>query len=280
MYLFIMKKILSLFILSGFISVGYAQCVADSTANVVAFTYDGKVYEIVKETKNWSDAAACAVERGGILIEIDDQAEQDTVFSAINASSITASNTVAPDGGGASYLWIGGNDIATEGVWVWDGNNNGTSVQFWQGTSSGSPTGGLFNNWGNEPDDFNGQDALGLAFTDWPLGVAGQWNDVDQTNSLYFIIEHPANSNNIEEKTISKFTVFPNPTSEELTIELPGIFDIQTEHKIYIYDNFGKLVETVQIIGEIMKVNTSIYANGEYHVFVNKTFVKDFIVQH
>lgn len=275
-----MKKISLSLILIFCISISYGQCVADSASNVVAFTYDGKVYEIVKETKIWSDAAACAVERGGILIEINDQAEQDTVFSAINAASITNANTVAPDGGGASYLWIGGNDIATEGVWVWDGDNNGSSVQFWQGTSSGSPVGGLFNNWGNEPDDFNGQDALGLALTDWPLGVAGEWNDVDQVNSLYFIIEHPVNSNTIEEEKITKFSVFPNPTSEELTIELPGIFDIQSAHKIYIYDNFGKLIEVVKIDGEIMKVNTTVYANGEYHVYVNKTFVKDFIVQH
>lgn len=275
-----MKKIYSTFVLMVLISASYAQCVADSAANIVAFSYGGKIYEIVKETKNWTDAAACAVERGGILIEIDDQAEQDTVFSSINTASITASNTVAPDGGGASYLWIGGNDIATEGDWIWDGDNTGTSVQFWQGTSTGSPIGGLYNNWGNEPDDFNGQDALGLAFTDWPLGVAGQWNDVDETNSLYFIIEHPANSNNIEEEPITKFAVFPNPSSDEITIELPGIFDIQNEHKIYIYDNLGKLVETVYIDGEIMKVNTSVYPNGEYHVFVNKTFVKDFIVQH
>lgn len=262
------------------LSEGYTQCVADSVANVVVFNYDGKVYEIVKETKTWTDAAACAVERGGHLIEIDSQAEQDTVFSAINSASITASSTSAPDGGGASYLWIGGNDMATEGEWLWDGDNTGASVQFWQGTSSGSSVGGLYNNWGNEPDDFNGQDALAIAFTDWPLGVAGQWNDIDVSNTIYFIVEHPANSNNLQEQKVTKFAIFPNPTSDELTIELPGIFDVQSEHQIYIYDNFGKLVEVVKINGEIMKVNTSMYANGEYHVYVNKTFVKDFIVQH
>ena len=51
--------------------VAKSQCIADSAANVVAFTYEGKVYEIVKETKNWADAAACALERGGTLAEID-----------------------------------------------------------------------------------------------------------------------------------------------------------------------------------------------------------------
>ncbi|MFT4601176.1 MAG: hypothetical protein ACI857_001354 [Arenicella sp.] len=258
-----------------------AQCITDSTNNVFTFTYDGKVYEIVKETKNWADAAACAVINGGALLEIDSQAEQDTIWSALESAGITNANTVAPDGGNASYVWIGGNDLATEGTWVWDGDDNGSAVQFWQGTSSGSPVGGLFNNWGNEPDDFNGnQDNLGLALTDWPLGVEGQWNDLASTNLLYFVIEHPVNSNTIIEPDIKEFTVYPNPANEEVTIELPFIFDIPTEQKIYVYDNGGKLVETVLIDGELMKIDTRIYNAGVYHVYVNETHIKDFVVQH
>ena len=115
-----------------------AQCVADE-ANVYTFTYNGDAYEIVKENLSWVDAAACAVERGGFLTEINTQEEQDSIFYHVNQAGISANNTVAPDGGGASYLWIGGNDLAAEGVWVWDGNNDATSIQFWQGTSSGSP---------------------------------------------------------------------------------------------------------------------------------------------
>jgi len=260
---------------------GQAQCIADSTANVFTFDYDGKVYEIVKETKTWADAAACAVENGGFLAEIDSQAEQDTIWSALQMAGITNSNTVAPDGGGASYVWIGGNDLATEGTWVWDGDNNGSSVQFWQGTSSGSPVGGLFNNWGNEPDDFNSnQDNLGLALTDWPLGVAGQWNDVASTNTLYFVIEHPVNSNSIEEENKIRFSLYPNPVSDELTIELPFIFDMPNEQKIFIYGNEGKLIETVLIDGEIMKIDTRVYEAGLYHAYVNDIHIKDFVVQH
>ena len=276
-----MKKIVaSLFVLS-LASISIAQCVADSAANIVAFTYEGKVYEIVKETKNWADAAACAVERGGTLAEIDSQEEQDTIWSALQTAGITLSNTTAPDGGGSAYVWIGGNDLATEGAWVWDGDNDGLSVQFWQGTSSGSPIGGHYNNWGNEPDDFNSnQDNLGLALNNWPLGVAGQWNDVASTNQLYYVIEHPVNSNTIDESDNSKFSLYPNPTSEELTIELPFIFTIEKEQKIFIYDNAGKLVETVLIDGEIMKVDTRLYAPGQYHLYVNDILMKDFVVQH
>ena len=45
------------------------------------------------------------------------------LFAAINAAGITAANTVAADGGGGAYLWIG-NDFAVEGNWVWDGDND------------------------------------------------------------------------------------------------------------------------------------------------------------
>ncbi|MFK7922749.1 MAG: DUF5018 domain-containing protein [Bacteroidia bacterium] len=157
---------------------------------IVSFSHNAKNYEIVKESKNWVDAAAFAVERGGILAEIDDLDEQNAIFAALENASITPSKTVSPDGGGASYVWIGGNDLATEGNWIWDGNNDLTGAQFWMGTQSGSVVNDLFNNWGDEPDDFGaGQDALGLAITDWPLGVAGQWNDLEHTNKLYSVIE-------------------------------------------------------------------------------------------
>ena len=160
------------------------------SSSIVPFTYNEKNYEIVKDNKTWVDASAFAVDRGGFLAEINNEAEQNAIFIELGNASIIINNTVAPDGGGASYIWIGGNDIATEGDWIWDGDNDQTGNQFWMGTLAGAPIGGLYNNWGDEPDDFgSGQDGLGLAITDWPFGVAGQWNDVDDSNTLYFLIE-------------------------------------------------------------------------------------------
>ncbi len=159
-------------------------------SNITTFMHDGKTYEIIEENKTWSAAASCAVERGGFLAEINDQAEQDAIFDALENANINVFNTTAGDGGGASYVWIGGNDIATEGTWILDGDNDGQGAQFWMGDLNGNPVGGLYNNWGMEPDDFgSGQDALGLALTDWPLGLAGQWNDLDENNGLYYVVE-------------------------------------------------------------------------------------------
>jgi hypothetical protein len=162
-----------------------------SSGNIVSFNLLGVDYEIVKENLGWVDAAACAVERGGHLAEVDSAEEQEGLFEQLNLAGILPEQTVAPDGGGASYVWLGGNDLAVEGRWIWDGDNDGDGVQFWEGTASGEPVGGHYTNWGLEPDNWSNQDALGLAITDWPLGVAGQWNDVDAGNLLYYIIEFP-----------------------------------------------------------------------------------------
>lgn len=165
-----------------------AQC-ADE-ANVTSYTYNGTTYEVIQENQTWADAAACAVERGGHLIEVNDSSEQASIFS--NLPFINFMNTAAPDGGGGGYLWIGGNDSATEGEWMWDGDNDGNGTSFWLGDVNGSPVGGAYTNWGNEPDDFGtGQDGLGYAITNWPMGLQEQWNDVDVSNSLYYIVEYP-----------------------------------------------------------------------------------------
>jgi len=205
-----MKKIViplfSLMAAGAWISAGAQPCA--SPANIYGFSYDGKNYEVVKEMKTWVNAAACAVERGGYLVHINDQAEQDAIYDAIvNGAAVPPSYTVVPDGGGVAYVWIGATDKQVEVAWLWDGDNNGSGDNFWNGqgtagTGGGSAVGGAFFNWGgtstgipNEPDDFNAnQDAAAIALAGWPsgttmLGIAGEWNDISITNSIYFVIE-------------------------------------------------------------------------------------------
>ncbi len=209
-----MKKIL-LIVLTIIVSnqINAQNCA--SPDNIYHFVYNNKSYEIVKQNKTWTDAAACAVERGGYLAEIDDEDEQNQLYHHVkNVAGINPVNTIAPDGGGASYIWLGGNDIAEEGKWIWDGNNDGDGPQFWQGTTSGVPVGGLYNNWGNEPDNWSNQDGLGLAITDWPLGTSGQWNDVDDGNDLYFIIEYDEVLGVNESLEDEGFIMNPNPAKD------------------------------------------------------------------
>jgi hypothetical protein len=240
----------------------HSQCVTNS-ANIYSFDYNGDSYEVIKENLSWADAASCAVERGGILAEINSQEEQDSIFFHVNHASITGSSTIAPDGGGASYLWLGGNDLLTEGEWVWNGNNDTGYVQFWQGTSSGSAVNGLYSNWGNEPDDFGGQDALGLAFTNWPLGSAGQWNDVNDQNTLYYIIEYKTTPLSINEFDVNNdVKVYPNPSTGTATIEVLNYIKVSEGTQVQFFNVAGIFVRAINLTSN--KVMVENLENGIY----------------
>lgn len=174
------------------------------------FNHDDKTYEIVEQKMNWENAAKYAREKGGYLVEINSQSEQDALYKElITDGKVPANYTAVNDGGGIAYVWIGGNDISDEGIWLWDGNNDGQSIKFWtgqgaNGTGNGASWDNNYQNWGgkakqgsaNEPDDFMGQqDAAAIALDAWPkgagfLGSKGEWNDINDKNELYFVIEY------------------------------------------------------------------------------------------
>lgn len=91
--------------------------------------------------------------------------------------------------------WIGANDEAEEGRWIWaTGPEAGT--HFWQGNFSGSPINGRYSFWNNgEPNDLGGED-YGHINAD-PNTIARSWNDLrnnpDPGNPYYraqgFVVE-------------------------------------------------------------------------------------------
>ncbi len=225
-----------------------SQCVRD-TLNIFKFTDNQIDYEVIKENKTWAAAQACAVARGGQLVRIDSLEEQDSIFANLNRAGIVTANTIAPDGGGAAYVWLAGNDTLTEGDWVWD-NPIGLNAQFWLGARSGSAVGNLYNNWGNEPDDFQGQDALGIALTAWPFGVAGEWNDVDENDTLYYIIEYPRSTGIRDEITKEQgFTIYPNPAQDILKLKCQCKFNEAVNYQVI--DVKGAVVLSGSYISEI-----------------------------
>lgn len=215
----------------------FSQCI-NNTNNIYSFTFQSSAYELVKENKAWSLARNCAISRGGGLAIIDSQIEQDTIFYYLNQAGITTSNTIAPDGGGAAYVWLAGNDRSVEGNWVWDVTNS-TNIQFWQGARNGNPVNGRYNNWGNEPDDYQGQDALGIALTAWPFGVAGEWNDIDESNSLYYLIEKPLTTGIKAPQLSTELSIYPNPATSQINFE--GKLG-QNLLRLKVYDLVGKVV--------------------------------------
>jgi len=188
-----------------------------------------------------------AVERGGALVRIDDAGEQQAVWDAIvNGAGVPVNYTVVGDGGGIAYVWIGATDKVTEGTWTWDGVDGGNGDNFWtgQGTNGSgnrTPVGGLYNNWGGssagapkEPDNYNNQDGAAIGLAGWPsgsgaLGIAGEWNDINLSNTLYFVVEY--NQTGLSGKVQEPVVVSPNPAKEQLIITSrlsgPGMAEVQ-----------------------------------------------------
>ncbi len=259
-----------------------AQCANQS--NIYSFNYGGKTYEVVKELKSWSNAAACAVQRGGYLAEINDVNEQTAIYNGIIAAGISSTYVSVSDGGGTAYVWIGATDKQTEGTWLWDGNNDGTGINFWNGQGQAGAGGGVpvasnYNNWGKangtgaimEPDDFNtSQDAGAIALAGWPasttfLGVAGQWNVIDINNALYYVIENNSSVGIKEINYQNNIKVYPNPCNDKLNIEtnrnLNGI-------SYQVYDLTGKLI-MIDIFENNNTINTILLNNGIYCLHFN-----------
>jgi hypothetical protein len=260
----------------------YSQCA--NTSNIYSFNYSGKSYEIVKETKSWVDASACAVERGGYLVEIGSLAEQNAVYSAILASGIPNNYKPIGDGGGTSYIWIGATDKNVEGTWLWDGNNNNTGTHFWTGegaagANNGTPVGGSYINWGGtsttvvqEPDNYNNQDASAIGLTGWPygstsLGIAGEWNDINIANTIYYIIEYDYLIGiNEKEKTQNLCSVGPNPCHDKLFF----INQSKVENlKIYNYQGMMVYENTLIPYGETA-IDVSSFSQGVYIMLIEE----------
>ena len=209
--------------------------------------------------KTWVAATICAVQRGGYLVEINDQNEQNAVYNAIiSGAGVSSTYTTVADGGGVAYVWIGGTDKFSEGTWNWDGNNDGTGINFWNGqgnagTGGGSAVSGMFINWGgkstgtpNEPDNYNNnQNGAAIGLAGWPsgsgaLGIAGEWNDIALSNTLYYVIEY--NSTGINENNINKtdIIIYPNPATTTLNVE--ANLQEQSLNSITLYNLLGSEV--------------------------------------
>lgn len=250
-----MKQLLlfsALFLLTGGPLI--AQC-ADP-ANIYGFTYNGKGYEVVKEMKTWAVAAACAVERGGYLAEINSSGEQEAIYDAIlNGAGVSPTYTVVGNGGGIAYVWIGATDQAAEGTWLWDGNGDNAGLHFWSvqganGAGNGSAVGGAYYHWGgsgtgtpNEPDNYGtGQHHAAIGLAGWPsgttlLGSPGEWNDIIGSSPLYFVIELEGSSGLNTPPEKGNLQVIPNPATGMITVVVPGNFSAQ---RIILTDLSGK----------------------------------------
>ena len=162
------------------------------------FEFGGHTYKIITEPASWEDAAAAAADmqlagQPGYLARIDSESENAAILDAVIAhlTEDQLASSLAEDGSETPFIWLGGSDKDEEGRWVWSDNGD----QFWEGDFNGTAVGGLFSNWGVQPDSASGdEDALAMGLGDWPepfydLGAAGQWNDLDGNTLLAYVVE-------------------------------------------------------------------------------------------
>lgn len=232
------KTIISLSIIFSSIIIADAQQTCYTASNTISFTHGTHSYKIIKELKNWSNAVTCAVSDGGYLVTVNDSLENAVIFNHLMSSSIPLNYHPVNDGGGASYVWIGASDEATEGYWHFrDFTGLSDGYLFWYGegqvgNDNGFASWGTYNNWGSfngifiEPDNYlNNQDAAAIGLTGWPYGVnsygsAGQWNDINKVNTLFYIIEYDTQATGLlDNDKKNSVVLYPNPTKDLITIE-------------------------------------------------------------
>ena len=155
---------------------------------------NGHTYHLL-DNANWTDSEAAAVALGGHLATVDDQAENDFLINNFSAwGSVTR------------HLWIGFNDQAVEGTWVWVDGSPVTYTNWW--IVGGAPN----NSLGNDP--INGEDHCCIYPT-------GEWEDLHNTNtSIWFPVLNGIVE--ISGPVLSLSAPCPGPTSLDCANMTPG----------------------------------------------------------
>lgn len=127
---------------------------------------NGHYYKIIGPPMTWAAGKAKAASLGGYLATINDAAENMFIMGMFRPVSDVG--------------FIGANDIAEEGVWVWDQ----TGENFWNGAADGTPVPGFYTNWNTgEPNNSNEEHVATIV-----LG-SGVWNDLNVARERYCIVE-------------------------------------------------------------------------------------------
>lgn len=130
---------------------------------------NGHFYKIIGPAMTWAAGKAQAAALGGHLVTVNDAAENAWLLGMFRPVTDNA--------------FIGANDIAAEGAWVWDQNG----ANFWNGAADGAAVSGFYTNWNSgEPNDSNGEDVAVMNL------ASGVWNDLNVARERYCIVESEA----------------------------------------------------------------------------------------
>lgn len=173
-------------------TVSYSVTVTSTILTIFSFTISGTTYEFVEEEMTWEDAIALAIERGGVLAEINSIEENLSI-----ASEIRNNTGIDFSGNAGVYVWLGGNNFGEINTWIFDGDNDGNGFQFWMGDLDGVGIDGVFSNWANNQpqsiDQLTGTELppapVRMILAETPFFLAGQWLRGDPSSLLFPLIE-------------------------------------------------------------------------------------------
>ena len=128
-------------------------------------TFNGHIYALTSAAMTWSAAAAAASSLGGYLATLNTKAENVWIWNQFE-----------------TQVWIGANDRATEGTWVWDNGTTSDDGGISDNISAGAkwPDGTVKWNTGSEPNNGGGIEDCALI-----RDSSGVWNDLRCSNNSY-----------------------------------------------------------------------------------------------
>ena len=144
-------------------------------------TYNSHTYAITSSAMTFADAKAAAAELGGYLTTINTLEENTFLTSRFYGTYGNA-------------IWIGANDIAEEGTWLWDngttsGDDNLTDTICNAPSGNCQPSNATWadnstRKWNSgEPNNSGNEDCANITNSN------GFWNDLSCTRTLYGVIE-------------------------------------------------------------------------------------------
>ena len=118
---------------------------------------------------SWDSASTAAAAAGGYLATLNTKAENVWIWNQFE-----------------TQVWIGANDIATEGTLVWDNGTTSDDGGISGNISAGAkwPDGTVKWNTGSEPNNGGGSENCALI-----RDSSGVWNDLGCNSSKYGIFE-------------------------------------------------------------------------------------------
>ena len=145
------------------LSILLLACPFLSIAAPIQWSGNGHFYELTSTTETWLQAEAEAMGKGGHLVSLTSQAENDFVVSTFTQPGPLDIN---------GTVWMGLTDAGQIGTWTW---------------TTGEPF--AFSNWyPSEPNHPTSEFYTQLYNADF----GGQWNNINNEGSLYGVIEFGA----------------------------------------------------------------------------------------